>query len=286
MQSIDVGNGIKLAYSESGAGAALLFVHGIPTDYRAWNEQVDQFSPKYRMITYSRRLARPNENPPKYAESTIENNSKDLAGLIKNLGIAPVHLVGHSYGGFTALWCAAKNPDLVRTLTLVDPAVSTLLVKNAKNPLQFLWFLITSPSAAMSAARFQRRSLNPSLAAFKRGDYDAALKLNVDGIMDSQGAYDKFPEPVRIMMKENEKTVGELGADVPVFTKEDASRVSMPTLLINGANSPKFFHEINARLAKSIPKNETARISGSAHFPHVENPAEFNSRLQDFLSKN
>ena len=270
---------------EKGEGQPIVFVHGIPTDYRAWNAQVEPFSTKYRVIAYSRRLARPNENGENYEDSTIENNSADLLGLIKSLGISHVHLVGHSYGGFIAAWCASKNPGLIRTLTLVDPAVSTILVKNRKNPLQFLWLLLTNPSTAISAARFQTRSLNPSLAAFKRGDFDAALRFNLDGIMNRKGAFEQFPEPVRAMMKENEKAVGELRAELPVFTKEDASRISAPTLLINGADSPKFFHSIVDKLANSIPKNEVTRIPGSAHFPHVENPAQFKERLLEFLQK-
>ncbi len=282
MQTIEVGE-LRLAYAEAGVGQPIVFVHGIPTDYRAWNAQIETFSNKYRVITYSRRLAKPNENEENYDESTIENNSADLVALIKGLGVSPVHLVGHSYGGFTAAYCASKNPELIRTLTLIDPAVSTILVKDRKNPLQFLWLLLSSPSTAISAAKFTMRSLNPSLAAFHRGDFDSALKLNLDGIMNKKGAFEQFPEPVRMMMKENEKTVGELGAELPVFTKEDASRISAPTLLINGADSPKFFRSIVDKLAGSIPKSEATRISNSAHFPHVENPAQFNARLLEFL---
>jgi len=277
--------GVNLFYVEKGSGPPVVFVHGIPTDYRAWNSQLDAFSDHYRAIAYSRRYAQPNKRGGDLADSTIENNVADLVGLTKKLGVAPVHLVGHSYGGFIAAYCASKNPELIRTLTLVDPAVSTLLVQDPKNPIQFLSLLLRSPSTALSAAKFTTGSLNPSLAAFHRGEYDTALRLNLDGIMNKKGAFEQFPDSVRAMMKENEKTVGELGAQFPVFTKEDASRISSPTLLINGTDSPKFFHSIVDALARAIPNSEVTRISGSAHFPHVENPTEFNTRLLEFLQK-
>ncbi|OLD04921.1 hypothetical protein AUG19_00085 [archaeon 13_1_20CM_2_54_9] len=276
---------ISLAYREAGQGDPVFFVHGIPTDYRAWDAQVGLFSANYHVIAYSRRLANPNHNREDYAGSTIENNSADLAGLIHELDVSPVHLVGHSYGGFAAAYCAATNPGLFHTLTLVEPAVSTILLTNRKSIPQLLSLLLRSPSTAMSAARFQRTSLDPSLAAFQRGDFDAALRLNLDGIMNRRGAFDQLPEAVQRMVKENEKTIGELTAEVPPFGKADASKISAPTLLVNGENSPKVLHSIVDRLAGAIPSAEVAVIRECAHFPHIENPAEFNSVVLGFLAK-
>src|SRR5213594_3913885 len=101
LHRIDVGP-ITLAYGESGQGEPIIFAHGIPTDYRAWKAQFGPFSRKYRTITYSRRLAWPNQNAGDPQESTVENNSADLVGLINNLGVSPAHIIGHSYGGFVA----------------------------------------------------------------------------------------------------------------------------------------------------------------------------------------
>src|SRR6266571_7142837 len=128
---------------------------------------------------------------------------------------SPVHLVGHSYGGFIAAYSAAMHPEHVRTLTLIEPAVSTMLLKNRKSATQLITLLLRSPSTAISAAKFQRNSLDPSLAAFNRGDFDTALRLNVDGIMNRKNALSSLPDSIRNMMKDNEKTVGELSAEPP-----------------------------------------------------------------------
>jgi pimeloyl-ACP methyl ester carboxylesterase len=285
MPSVDI-DSLSLFYVEKGAGQPLVFIHGIPTDFRAWNSQIDAFSDRYRVIAYSRRYAHPNKREGDLLDSTIENNAADLVGFIKKLELAPVHLVGHSYGGFIAAYCASKNPELIRTLVLIDPAVSTLLIKDPKNPIQFLSLLLRDPSTALSAARFTTRSLNPSLAAFHRGEFETALRLNLDGIMNRKDAFEEFPEPVQLMMKENARTVGELGTRLPAFTEKDASRISASTLLINGDDSPKFFHSIVNEMAKLLPNSEVTRIEGSAHFPHVEKSPEFNTRLGVFLQKN
>ena len=284
LRNADVGE-VKLAYVEVGDGEPVVFAHGIPTDYRAWSGQIKPFSSKYHVIAYSRRLAQPNHNSMDYENSTVENNSADLVGLIEELEISPVHLVGHSYGGFAASYCASTNPQLIRTLTLIEPAVSTMLLKNRKSALEFLGLLFSHPSTAISAARFQRGSLDPSLKAFRQGNFDAALRLNLDGIMNRHGAFEQLSEPVRIMTKENERTVGELMAKVPVFGGEEASKISAPTLLLHGTDSPKVLHAIVDRLRKAIPKSETSIISQAAHFPHFEKPQEFNELVLGFLAK-
>ncbi len=284
LQNVDIGQ-VKLAYVEAGEGQPVIFVHGIPTDYRAWTGQIEPFSRKYHVIAYSRRLAQPNRNEMDYEKSTIENNSQDLVGLIDELGFSSVHLVGHSYGGFAAAYCASTNPGLIRTLTLIEPAVSTMLLKNLKSRSEFIGLLFAHPSIAISAAKFQRGFLDPSLKAFREGDFDAALRFNLDGIMNRHGAFEQLPESVRVMTKENERTVGELMAQVPVFGRDEASRISAPTLLIHGTDSPKVLHAIVDRLRKAIPNSETSIVSRAAHFPHFEKPQEFNELVLGFLAK-
>lgn len=52
MISVDTAD-VNLFHVEKGAGQPVLFVHGIPTDYRAWNSQIDPLSAHYRVIAYS-----------------------------------------------------------------------------------------------------------------------------------------------------------------------------------------------------------------------------------------
>jgi len=103
--------------------------------------------------------------------------------------------------------------------------------------------------------------------------------------MNQKNAFDRLPEPARTMMKENEKTVGELKSEPPAFGNDVASRISAPTLLVNGANSPRVLHTIASRLAKAITNSEVAKVLGSAHFPHMAKPQEFNTLVLDFLTK-
>lgn len=278
-------DGIRLSYSENGEGQPVVFVHGIPTDIRAWNGQVAPFSKKYRVITYSRRHAHPNNNGEKLLESTIENNTKDLEGLISSLGLPPIHLIGHSYGGFIAAYLAVKSPGLIKKLVLVEPGITTLLVKDQKSPAQLLSLFLRSPSTALSAGKFIREYVNPMQEAYHRGDLDLAIRLFADGFMGKRGALDQLPEEMRTMLKENSKTIGETETKLPIFTKTDAGRISAETLLMRGANSPKVLQAIVWELSRSMPNSEVVTIPDSGHFPHFEKAELFNEKVLEFLAR-
>jgi non-heme chloroperoxidase len=283
MPTIDV-DGVSLYYERAGNGEPVVFSHGIPTDHRAWASQVEAFSKGYSTIAYSRRYAAPNQRQGDVTDSTVGNNAADLKGLIEKLGIAPVHLIGHSYGGFVAAYLAADHPDLVRTLVLVEPAIATLLVEDPNSSGQMLSLLIHSPSVALSARRFQSGSLAPSLKALDSGHNDKAVELNVDGIQNKLGAFASLPESAKKMMLDNAKTIAELRTKLPPF-KAHVGKISCRTLVINGAATAEWLRRIGELTARSVPKSQALSITGARHFPHLENPSEFNDSVLEFISK-
>ena len=274
--------GVSLYYEESGSGKPVLFVHGIPTDYRAWEAQTGPFSNGRRTISISRRYAAPNKREGDVSDSTVQNNALDLKKFIEKIG-GPVDLVGHSYGGFASAFLAADHPDLVRSLVLVEPAVSTLLVADQTSGSQALGLLLKSPSAALSGRRFQTKSLKPSLEALEKGETAKAVELNVDGVQDRVGAFNVFPAGVKGMMLDNARTIAELKTTFPRFTAAEAGKISSPTLIVNGEMSAPWLRKIGELMAKAVSGSKRVLAPGSRHFPHMENPEFFNSRVLEFL---
>ena len=282
IQVIDV-DGVKFGFIESGSGQPVIFVHGIPTDYRAWNVQMDALSNSFHTVAYSRRCAYPNKNKD-FGNSTIENNAKDLGGLIEHVGSGPIHLFGHSYGAFVAAYYASQHPKLLRSLVLVMPYIPTLLIGNLNSTLDKLSLFLRMPSVALSAQKLLSNSVYPALKELDEGNREKALRIHLDGLQQSQNAFDKFPEQIKSMFLDNAETMRELTTKLPKFTKEDVRDISTPTLLVRGETCPKALCTIVELLSKDLPKSQSTTISNSAHFPHFENPKEFNAKVSTFLS--
>jgi non-heme chloroperoxidase len=278
---------VNLSFEERGSGSPVVMVHGIPTDSRAWQSQLNDFSGSFRAIAISRRHAFPNKNDQlKVTESTVQRNSNDLISLIDSLKLAPIHLIGHSYGGFISLYSVWKRPELFRTLVLVEPAIPSILVKNEKSAIQVLIFLLTNFSAAMSARRLQNGNLKLALKAFDQNDLKSAVKYFYEGIREIPGSFDRLPDWVHAMMLDNGLTVGELETEFPILTKADARAIKLPTLMVKTENGPKWLRAIVDLLHRNLPNSSIVDISGSCHLPHIENPSAFNSSVLEFLRKN
>jgi len=278
-------DGVRLSYVDGGgSGQPIVFVHGIAEDYRAWNAQVEPFSRDHRVITYSRRMSQPNENGANYADSTVENNTKDLLGLVEELRISPAPIIGHSYGAAIALNFAIENPQRIRALVIVEPGIPLLSTTDEKTLTGLLSILMHHPDTALSAIRFVADTLLPVLRAYHQGDLDEALRSFVDGLQNRAGAFGQFPEFAQVMMRQNAATIGELEARPPIFNENDPRAITAPTLLIKGTTDPEFMRESVDLLSEIIPGSEVIAIPNSGHFPHIENPGFFNETVLGFLA--
>jgi non-heme chloroperoxidase len=280
-KSLDV-NGVTLSYVEKGTGQPVIFVHGILSDYRAWAALTDSL-PSFKTISYSRRCAFPNLRND-FENSTIENNAEDLAQFIKAKGVTPAHLVSHSYGAFIALYCAYKNPALLRSLTLIEPYVPTFIIKDPKSAVESFSLLLRKPALALAARKIQNKSIDPSLKALDGGLNEQACELFMGGVQGDPDAYSKFPVFIKSMMLTNAGTINEMRTKTPSFTAKEAQAIQTPTMLISGENTHKTLAAIAEELLKSIPGVEFVKISNSAHCPLFENPEETNLAIEKFLS--
>jgi len=283
MNVIDV-DGVKLNYVESGTGPTVILIHGVLQDYRAWGAQVEVLSKRFRTISYSRRCSFPNQNRD-FANSSVENNVKDLVGLIARTGGGPVHLIGQSYGGAVAALCALKQPGLVRSLVLIEPHLVTMLIRDSHSAAQNLSLLLRKPSAAMSARKILKKAQEPALRELDRKNGEKALGLILDGFQDRQNAIEQYPETARAMMRDNAETIREVTTKPPLFTKEDAKRMSQPTLLLTGEWSIKMYKAIVEELHKTTPNNQMVTIRNAWHMSHIENPEGCNEVILKFLTE-
>ncbi|MDP4265435.1 MAG: alpha/beta hydrolase [Bacteroidota bacterium] len=279
-------NNSTFEYVEQGSGIPVVFVHGSINDYRIWKDQMEPFAKQYRVIAYSRRYHYPNEWVGDGADYSVDLHAQDLASLIKTLDLGRVHLIGSSFGAYTSLVTAIKNPDLVKTLVLGEPPVLPLLVSNPDNPLKILSFFIRDFSTARSFMKFGLNHMKPSMKALKNNQLEEGVRLFASGVL-GEDRYEKLSDEKKAGLMDNarELKVELLGVGFPPFPKAEAGRMTIPTLFVYGENSPRFLHSISDLLRNILPNSEKTVIPNASHLIHGDNPLVYNERVLEFLSR-
>lgn len=274
---IEIG-GRQLQYidqGEEGQSPVIIFIHGGLDDYRCWQFQIDSFSKKYRAISYSRRFAYPNKWIGNVAQdNTIEDNAKDLAELIRKLDLAPAHLVGASYGAFTALYCASKNPELAKTMVLNEPPIMQFLARSSIK------------EDAELFQRFRTRVLSPTQNASRIRDFRKAAQVAIDGIMEYKNYFGQLPDEGKQFLIDNAKSIeSELESTISTsYTMESVKQVTtIPTLLVKGELSPKYFLRIIDILSDNMPKSEQIVIPNISH-DDFKSDTFFSSKVMEFFA--
>ena len=113
---------------------------------------------------------------------------------------------------------------------------------------------------------------------------------HVDGLcryLDSGhgvGAWDRAPEIFRRIALANAGTIGGMNTDTGgAISRDLASRVRAPTLLLGGSNSPPLFAQVLNVLEGSIAKSRRVTLSGADHFLNFTARAEFDGAVLKFF---
>ena len=109
---------IDLYYEIVGKGDPLLFVHGLGSSSRDWEEQVGFFANRYKVIVFDVRGHGKSSKPP--GPYSIPLFATDTSKMLKALGVGPAHVVGISMGGMIAFQLAVSQPEMVKSLVIVN----------------------------------------------------------------------------------------------------------------------------------------------------------------------
>lgn len=230
----------------------IVFVHGSVVGGRGtWGGQ-RPLAERFELLVLERPGFPPN---PPVARVDFESD----AALVADLLLPGDHLVGHSYGGVIALLAAARRPDAVRSLAVVEPpatrvaldvpAVRTFATRGAE---------LYASAATDAPETFLRRFL----AAVGSG-FDPPSPLPPDL---EQGA--------RALAVER----GPWEAEIPLA---ELAATPFPKLVVSGAHHPAF-DAICDRLERALGA-ERAVLPGYGHA--VQRHPDFNAVLGDFVER-
>ena len=119
MPEVEV-NGTRLFYQQSGEGPDVVLVHAVTSNQAVWvfTGLTDALAAEFRVTSYDLRGHGFSDRPPTGYTSAVM--TEDLRQLHAALGLGPAVLVGHSFGGVTAIHTALLHPECVAGVILSD----------------------------------------------------------------------------------------------------------------------------------------------------------------------
>jgi len=260
-----------LNYTDKGSGEPIVFIHGGLEDYRTWDAQIDRFSKSYRVVTYSRRFNFPNQNTKEVKEFSAKTEAEDLAALIIQLNLGPVHLVGHSFGGLISLFLIKKHPELVRSLTLSEPALISWLPDIAGGKILY--------------DNFYNQLWKPVKHAFDTKDTLAVLRFTLI-FFAGEDILDKLPPEVKTQFIVNIPewhSIAYSPEAFPDFKKEYLKDIKVPTLLLSCGQTLPMLQLTNKELKSGLPNAKQYHLDEGTHDYWVTHPQQMGQALLRFL---
>ncbi len=234
-----------------------------------WKELVRTLEQRYQMYT---------PDLPGYGyevsstdESGIMGDARGIIQMIQGLN-EPVHLIGHSYGGAVALKVATAIPSFIKSLTVYEPVMVSLLKDGGIRETE--GFNIFQQLASQLACEINKGTPEKGMATF------------ID-FWNGEGSWSKLPEKYKTrfttlaqaVLANFEKAFSE------TFTSRELESLHVPTLIMSGMESPTVTQTICEILSRNIPQSRYAMLPGLSHMAPVTAAEWINPRIEHHLAE-
>jgi len=259
-----------LAYSDAGRGTPVVLLHSGGLSSRQWGRLADELSASHRVIAPDF-LGYGRSSPwPRDREFHFRLDVRAIVSLVDFLS-EPVHLVGHSYGGFVALLVALERPGRVRSLALFEPVAFGVLHSSSD----------TAARSSLTDGGVEASLLDPAI-----GGEEPWLRAFVD-YWNAPGAWDRLPEPARASFRAVAgKLFGEVRSLLLDRTPHQAyATLRVSTLLVSAESSPLAARRVVAHLADVIPGARVRTITGAGHMAPITHADVVNGLVTDHIER-
>jgi pimeloyl-ACP methyl ester carboxylesterase len=263
---------VAFPFVSAGTGEPVLFVNGSWADLRGWCALWQDVAVGHRFMAYTHRhfgtTSWPQDKP-----FSRDVHTADLVAILRTLNY-PVHLVGWSYSGGMVLRAAAELPDLVTSVAIYEPSLSSILPD--------------TPEYRSLLEAFGQ-GFADAYAAAKAGDGASAMTMAVEFVLGMQeGGFATLDPRIQTMLMENAHTmIPDFDAPSPrPLTSEQLGEIMCPVLLIVGAETLPHYKLIATEVLACLPHASLSEIQGVGHGGPWQTRSEFVGRVLDFVDKN
>jgi 3-oxoadipate enol-lactonase len=265
LAKVRVGDVALEVLDTGGDKPVIAWSHGLLWSHRMFAPQIEALRDRYRCVAWDHRGQGQSDVPPGRIV-TIEQVTSDAIALIEQLGLAPVHFVGLSMGGFVGMRIAARRPELVRSLALLATA--------------------PDPEPKGNLAKYRVLNALASMVGVTRALGGQVLRIMCgDGWLANPANAARAEELLRMLM-ENRRTItravnGVLERDA---VTAELPAISCPTLVLRGTEDQAIPRPRARLLIDGIAGASWVEVPGAGHTLTLETPDPVTAALESFLS--
>jgi pimeloyl-ACP methyl ester carboxylesterase len=241
----------------------IILLHGLCATAHYWDFFASHMTNKYHLIAVDQR----GHGDSDWAESYGPRDYVlDLEAFVESLKLGEFVLIGHSMGGINAIIYAARHPDQVSALVIVDigPEIAAAGIERMERERASEPDAFRSEEEAISYLK-EREPRQPD--DFIRHQMKYALRKGEKGRLAFK--YDKKLQSTELRS--------------PTWLWEHVNQIICPALLIHGAESDMLADEVAQTMAGSLAFGSVIDVEGAGHSVPGDKPEAFEAAVRDFL---
>ncbi|MCK2213004.1 alpha/beta hydrolase [Actinomadura sp. ATCC 31491] len=260
---------VHVRSTPEGPAEQAVFVHGLAGSATNWTDLMDELKDTVR--GHALDLPGAGFSPaPDDGDYTVAAHARAVTGLLEHTG--PAHLFGNSLGGAVAVRAAATRPDLVRSLTLVSPALPDLLprygpVRVAAAAIPVLGEWVASKLQLVPAE--QRITASMAMVWANR---DAVHPLRLRDAIEELRRRDDLPYAGEAMIGSARGIVAEYFRRGEDNLWRQAAKVKAPTLIMHGRHDRLVRPSMARKAWRTFPNVRIVLLPTAGHVAMMEMP--------------
>lgn len=272
-------NGLNFYCLSEGEGPLVLLLHGFPQFSYAWRHQIPALAKHFRVVAPDLRGYGKTEKPEGVENYAMHHLVEDIAELIRTLGYAKVHLVGHDWGGGIAWRVAQEHPELIDKLVILNapfPQIFFKALRSNWDQMRKSWYMFFFQIPGLPETLFKLRSKK-------------IVKQVLQGTGARKGTF--TDEDIKIYTEQLEKP-GAFKAALNYFKAafhakppKGSGQITVPTLLIWGEKDQALGKDLTVGMEKYFTNTlQIEYLPDASHWVMEEEPEKVNSLILRFLT--
>ncbi|MEL6233587.1 MAG: alpha/beta hydrolase [Pseudomonadota bacterium] len=262
--------GHNLHWRAAGNGPPVMLAHCSLAHSGLWKPVIEALSPDFHVMAPDMPAHGRSDAPPEGA--SLQRHAVAGCRAVAQTVDAPVHLVGLSLGGAVLGRLALEAPDLVASLTLIEP----------------VWFHLLR-DAAPEAFEANAATMVDVLPAVASGDYHTGARA----FMEAWGMQGKFDSMDAKGQDYAAQCLRHLSADFAMVTDTppgqvtlaDLDALTMPVMVVSGALTQPPAIAVCDLIHRHVPQSRRETLAGAGHLSPVTHPDATQALLREFWEK-